>query len=361
MVADALKGPADLAIVFAAGAHLAAAPETLAAIHEALAPAELIGCGAGGVLAGDREVEDGTAIVVWAATLDEGSAQPFHAEIVEVSERERAVTGMPDLAFARGVLLLPDAYTFPTGDLLRELAQQAPGVPVLGGVSSGRTQDGGGVLFYGEEVATDGAVGLRLDGIEMLACVSQGAAPVGPELTVTAAEGHVIQELAGEPALRKLREVLGDLPAGQRERVAEGPLVGLVIDGGKPDYHPGDFLVRGLVAANPRSGAVSVGTLVREGQVVRLQVRDADSADRDLRAALALRHAALGGEISGALMFTCNARGRGMFGTPDHDATIARAHLGDIPCAGFFAAGEIGPVGGENHLHSFTATLAIFA
>ncbi|MGH2901299.1 MAG: FIST C-terminal domain-containing protein, partial [Solirubrobacteraceae bacterium] len=62
-----------------------------------------------------------------------------------------------------------------------------------------------------------------------------------------------------------------------------------------------------------------------------------------------------------ALMFTCNGRGRGMFGVADHDAAALAGALGDIPTAGFFAAGEIGPVGGENFLHGFTATVAVFA
>ena len=60
-------------------------------------------------------------------------------------------------------------------------------------------------------------------------------------------------------------------------------------------------------------------------------------------------------------MFTCNGRGRGMFGVPDHDAAALTAELGAIPTAGFFAAGEIGPVGGESFLHGFTATVAVFA
>jgi small ligand-binding sensory domain FIST len=135
----------------------------------------------------------------------------------------------------------------------------------------------------------------------------------------------------------------------------------VVIDGGKPEYVQGDFLVRGLVGADPDDGRIAVGTGVRPGQVVRLHARDARSADRDLREALELRREALGGQRPpGALVFTCNGRGRGMFGTADHDAEAIGDELGDVPAAGFFAAGEIGPVGGEAFLHSFTATVALF-
>jgi small ligand-binding sensory domain FIST len=100
---------------------------------------------------------------------------------------------------------------------------------------------------------------------------------------------------------------------------------------------------------------------VRPGQVVRLHARDADSADRDLREALGLRRTALGGQSpAGALVFTCNGRGRGMFGVGDHDAEAIGDELDDVPTAGFFAAGEIGPVGGETFMHGFTATVALF-
>jgi small ligand-binding sensory domain FIST len=60
-------------------------------------------------------------------------------------------------------------------------------------------------------------------------------------------------------------------------------------------------------------------------------------------------------------MFSCCGRGQGLFGIPNHDAGAAAAQLGAIPLAGFFAQGEIGPVGGRNFLHGYTASLALFA
>jgi small ligand-binding sensory domain FIST len=107
---------------------------------------------------------------------------------------------------------------------------------------------------------------------------------------------------------------------------------------------------------------VAVAADVHPGQVVRLHARDAASADRDLRDALGVRMRALGGRTpAGALLFSCNSRGRGMFGTADHDAEVVDDGLGGSPAAGFFAAGEIGPVSGQAFLHSFTATVAVFA
>ena len=349
----------DLAMVFASGAHLGDPAATLEGVHEAIVPDVLVGCGAGGVLGDRREVEEGTAVSVWTAALGDGSAHAFHAETQELEEGV-AVTGLPDLTGAAGALLLPDPYSFPTDAVLHELSAHAPGVPILGGLASGRGPLGA-TLLLGEEVLLSGAVGVRLDGVELLPCVSQGATPVGPELTVTAGEGPVIAELAGRPALEKLREVIYELPPDERELVSRGLLLGIVIDGDKPEYVHGDFLVRGLVGADVEAGSIAVGTGVRPGQVVRLHARDAGTADRDLHDSLGLRREAMGGlPPAGALVFTCDGRGRSMFGVPGHDAEAIGDELGDAPSAGFFAAGEIGPVGGESFLHGFTATIALF-
>lgn len=356
-----LGRPADLAVVFLAGGHLAAPEIALDAVGSVLEPAGMIGCGGAGVVGDAREIEHGSAISVWAANLGGGRATTFHADVRPGETGGVTVSGMPVMAGADGVVLLPDPYSFPTDAILDELADRAPGVPVLGGVASARTLDGSAALLHDGTVCDSGAVGVRFDGIELLPCVSQGARPVGPELEITAGDGHVIEELAGEPALPKLRDVVEGLPADERAAVADGVLLGIVLSD-VPTRGPGDVLIRGLLGGDPAAGTVSVGAPVSAGQVVRLHARDAATADRDLRDALELRRVALGGdEPAGALLFTCTGRGREMFGAADHDARSVHAGLAGAPAAGFFAAGEIGPVGGANFLHAFTATVAVFA
>ena len=352
----------DLALVFASGTHLAAPEATLEGVHGVLAPSALLGCGAGGVLSGTRELEDETAVAVWAASFDGASeATPFHASLIG-DESESVVDGLPGLDGATGALMLSDPYSFPTDAALAHFAAQAPMVPVLGGLASARTDAGAGALFLGEEVYDEGAVGVTLRGVELLPCVSQGAAPVGRELTITSATGNVIHELAGRPAVETVERIIGELSVRERALVAGGLLIGIVIDSGKPEYEQGDFLVRGVLGADPDSGSLVVGANVREGQIVRLHARDAQSADEDLRHALRLRVEALAGKTpAGAIVFSCNGRGRSMFGIPDHDALAVARELGGAPAAGFFAAGEIGPVGGRSFLHGFTATVAVFA
>jgi small ligand-binding sensory domain FIST len=360
--AAGLTGPPDLAVVFGSGAHVATPEVTLEAVQEVLGAPVLIGCGAGGVLGRGRELEAGTAVAVWAASFGAGGeAVAFHAS-VDADAEDLTIEGLPELAGASGVILLPDPYSFPTDTVLAELARLAPGVPVLGGLASARTLDGEAALFLGEEVHERGAVGVRLEGIELLPCVSQGAAPLGHEVTITAAEGHVIHELAGRPALETMEQIISELSPRERSLIDGQVLLGIVVGGGKPEYEQGDFLVRAILGADPESGRIAVGATVQEGQVVRLHARDARSADRDLTHALGVRVEAMAGRpAAGALVFSCNGRGQGMFGVPDHDAAALERELDGAPTAGFFAAGEIGPVGGRSFLHGFTATVAVFA
>jgi small ligand-binding sensory domain FIST len=353
-------GEVDLAVVFASGAHLDEPEAMLAAIEAELSPAALVGCGAGGVLGAGRELESGTGVAVWAAALEGGRARVFHATVSGDGDAG-VLEGLPELGADAALIMLSDPYSFPTDAVLDGIAREAPGVSVLGGLSSARSPLGGAALFSGDGVHRSGAVGVCLNGVEMLPCVSQGAAPFGREMTITAARDNIIHELAGRPAVEAIEQTIAELALDDRALVAAGLLIGIVIDGGKPEYEQGDFLVRGVLGADPETGSVSVGTRVEPGQVVRLHARDASSADEDLRRELRLRAAAIGGQQpAGVLVFSCNGRGQSMFGACDHDASLVQEELSGTPAAGFFAAGEIGPVGGRSFLHGFTATIAVF-
>jgi small ligand-binding sensory domain FIST len=360
-VAQALDGvPADLALVFASGEHAGTPEAALEAVHDAVEPAALVGCAAGGVLGSGRELEGGgPGLAVWAASFGgDGGATAFHATVEELEDAAK-IEGLPPLDGSSAAILLADPYSFPTDVVLGLLGEHAPGVPVLGGIASADAPTG--PLFFDDDTHEQGAVGVSLEGVDVIPCVSQGAAPLGRELTITAAEGNIIHELAGRPALATVERIIGELSPRERGLVAGGLLIGIVIDSGKPEFEQGDFLVRGVLGADPDTGSIAVGASVRTGQVVRLHARDALSADEDLTRALRLQSAAMaGGTPAGALLFSCNGRGRAMFGAPDHDAEAVARELGDVPAAGFFAAGEIGPVGGRSFLHGFTATLAVF-
>jgi len=340
-----------LALVFAGEANFDHAEEGLAAVHERLRPQALVGCGAQGVVASGRELEDG-GVAVWAASL-EAKVDPFHVQVGRAGDAV-VVSGVPDLDDADAAILLADPYSFPAEPLLNQLSDVRPGFPVVGGMASASG------LLVDEEAVSGGAVGVVLRGGGIRTCVSQGARPVGPEMTVTAGEGNVIEELASEPALERVRRALAELEPDEQQQAARGLLLGVVTDANKPDYERGDFLIRGIVDADEENGTLTVGTLVRVGQTVCLQVRDAAAAHEDLVEALDREAAALGAPPAGALLFTCNGRGSRMFGTPDHDARVVDEAFSHAPTGGFFCAGEFGPVGERNFVHGFTATLAVF-
>ncbi|EUA52223.1 FIST C domain protein [Mycobacterium xenopi 4042] len=75
-------------------------------------------------------------------------------------------------------------------------------------------------------------------------------------------------------------------------------------------------MIRGLVGADPSTGAIEIGQVIEVGATVQFQVRDPVSADKDLRLAVERALAELPGRPVGALLFTCNGRGRRMFGSP---------------------------------------------
>ncbi len=357
-----LDGPPDLCLTFVGAHHLQRVDEALAEISSRLTPRAMIGCGAAGVLGPGRELEDGPGAVVWAAQLPGAQVETFEVS-GDLDDGPEDLSGLPaDASPADAVFVLADPYRFPAGALLSRLNDERPGTPVLGGLASAAVQGAAPLILDGNLADADtGAVGCLLRGVEMTPCVSQGATPIGQEMAITAAEGNVIAELAFRPALERIGEVISELPEDERRQVAEGMLIGVVIDENRPEHERGDFLVRPIVGADRESGAVAIGERVRVGQTVRLHVRDGDSADADLREALALQAGAMGETgAAGALMFTCNGRGRGLFGVADHDADAVEDALA-APVGGFFCAGEIGPVGGRNFLHGFTATLAVFA
>ncbi|MEO8092753.1 MAG: FIST N-terminal domain-containing protein [bacterium] len=354
-------GPScDLCLLFAGASHLGHAEQVLGVVRSELEPAHLIGCGAGGVVGAGREIEDGPGAVVWAASLPGAEIETHHFRV------ERELDGPPRLVgldraddLGEALILLADPYTFAAEALLRRVNAERPGLPVLGGLASAAAT-GSASLFRDGQILDEGAVGCSLAGVEVLSCVSQGAAPVGPEMTITAAHDNVIEELASVPAIERLRGAIATLAPAEQELASGGLMLGLVIDENQPDYERGDFLVRPVIGADPDAGSVVIGERVRIGQTVRMHVRDGASADEDLRQALRAQSAALGDAgAAGALLFTCNGRGAHMFAVPDHDATAVSDALG-AAVGGFFCAGEIGPVGGRNFLHGFTATMAVF-
>jgi small ligand-binding sensory domain FIST len=358
---DALGGtPPSLAVLFASPHFLGSADALVAAVATQAGPVPLIGCVGESVVGGDREVESEPAVSLWlGAGL--GPVESFAMDFIQTSSGG-AYGGYRFPPEAAGVhLMLCDPFTFPADGLLAHLNEQRPGAVVMGGMASAALPPRQSRLFLDDRVRSDGAVGVHLPRAEVHSLVAQGCRPVGDAYIITRAEGSVILELGGRPPLTRLRDMAEALSSRDQELLAQGIQLGVVIDEYRAEPGQGDFLIRGVVGADPDSGAIAVGDEVQVGQTVQFHVRDAESADEDLRRALARESAALGDRRpAGALLFTCNGRGSRLFAEPDHDAGLIATMLGDIPLAGFFCAGELGPIGGQNFLHTFTASIALF-
>lgn len=357
--------PADLACLFFSAQHVESAQDLVDAVRRELAPRLLIGCSGEGVIGSGEEIESAAAVSLWAGSLPGVSLTPLRLS-TDRDEYGISMTGWPrDLETPPErpfFLLLADPLSTPMDEVLSLIEEQCPGAPAIGGLAGGGRDQGGNRMVLDERVHDDGLVGVALAGpLAVRTVVSQGCRPIGERYMVTRAEHNVIHELSGMPALERLKALFGSLSDEEQHLAQRALHLGVVMDEQRNRFERGDFLVRNLIGADQRSGSLAIGDVVREGQTVQFQLRDARSATEDLHLMLAAERVRHKQPPLGALMFSCCGRGRGLFGYPHHDVSVLKERIGDVPTAGFFAQGEIGPVSGANYLHGYTASIALFS
>jgi small ligand-binding sensory domain FIST len=364
---EPLGGPPDLALAFYSREHRDSVPDLVRLAQERLRPRCLLGCPGEAIVGTGREVEEGPALSLWLGRWTAKVAlTPFHL-VYEPTPEGHSLMGWPyELSEAADparqlMLLLADPYTFPVDAFLKEMNEAHRGVRVLGGMGSGVRGQGQCWMMLGDRVVREGAVGVLLQGpIQVRGVVSQGCRPIGKHMIVTRARDNVILELSGKPPYEQLKAIWEEVSPEDRELMRHGLHVGRVINEYQGEFQRGDFLIRNVIGLDTNSGAIAITDRVRVGQTVQFQVRDAASADEDLHELLQIDLSAHERPPAGALLFTCNGRGTRLFPQPDHDAGVIRAELGDLPLAGFFAQGELGPIGGQNFIHGFTASVVLF-
>lgn len=365
IVRERLGAKPDLAVLFVSAKHTAAAEKLAAVVADTLGTECIIGCTAEGIIGVGREVEFEPAISLWAASWPGVFVTPLKLAY----ERTRdggVIQGWPDElsgdwpedAF---MLLLAEPLSFHTDLLLERFNEDRPGVPILGGMASGGFNPGENRLFFGRETLVEGAVGVFIHGaIRLRSVVSQGCRPIGKPLVVTKAEGNEILELGGRPALIQLKELFDTLPTREQVQVQRNLHVGRVVSEYRESFGQGDFLVRNVIGIDPSNGAVAIGDYIRAGQTIQFHVRDQEAADAELKQMLSAIKKSGGPQPLAGLLFACNGRGSRMFSQSDHDAGLIMKMLGEIPLAGLFAAGELGPIGHQNFMHGHTASIAFF-
>lgn len=361
-VAAALDGAAaDLVFLFISSHHTAQAEEVGEIVREKLPAKHFVGCTAEGVLGGDREYADSPGLSLWAASLPGVDVSSCRLEATDESRNALLLEAMTEMHEPATLVLVADPFSVVVEDLIEALSEKRPELVFAGGMASGSSAPTGNRVYYGDEVfERGGSAVLFRGGANISTVVSQGCRPFGKPLVVTSCEDNMIKELGGESAWQKFVEQVEHTEDSDRERLTEGLHVGRAVDSRSASEGGGNFLVRGVLGFVKENGAMMVGDMPRAGQTVQFHLRDPASASQEMRTLLDARLKQLGRPIAGALLFTCNGRGPRMFDKPHHDASVISKIFDGPPLAGFFAAGEVGPVGDKSFLHGFTAVTVLF-
>ncbi len=368
-VEKALGGAtADLAVLFVSAGFSGQYEEAARLVFARLRPRALVGTTGMGVIGVGREVEERPAVSVSAGALPGVHLAPFRVDAKKVEELDVSPANwssfldtpmQDDVHF----LLFAHPFSTPIDDLVGALDQAYPAGRKVGGLASGANTPESMAVFLGQDTYFYGAVGCAIWGdIAFDVIVAQGCRPVGPQLKVTKAAGTRLFELDGERALDRVMAVLNSIPEEERILARRTVFVGVAMEAHEKEGdapYDGGYLVRNIVGGDPQTGAIQVGHMLREGQTVRLQVRDAGTADQELKAMLDRYGQSRAGGPAAAFMFQCNGRGTNLFGREGHDAQAFERALGGLPLAGFFCNGEIGPVGEVTYLHGYTSSIGI--
>ncbi len=326
----------------------------------------LICCTCAGIIGAEREIEGRPSASLMLMRLPQVKITPFaltQPVLEAIKNKEDWYNFFEVYPNEKpNFVVFADPFAFDGNAFLAGLNQAYPGMPIVGGLASAASEPGENILMLDGEVMREGLVGVCLTGnLRVETVVSQGCRPIGETFIVTRAERNIIYELAGRPFYKVLEEVLNKGTDYDRHLAHEAIFIGIAMDEYKDKFKRGDFLIRGVMGVEPQSGAGAVGDHMHVGQTIQFHVRDAKTAQEDLHELLKqYKTKKQAVAAHGAFVFSCNGRGVNLFKERDHDIKIIQHHLGPVPAAGFFCAGEIGPVGGINFLHGFTNSMALF-
>lgn len=355
----------DLGLLFSSTRDSAKIKDIASRLKAKLAIRNLMGCTSAGIVGSHNEIEHRMATTLILAKLPEVKIVPFvmaQAQLEGLSTQEDWHNFFEVHPGERPIfIILPDPFMFDIHAFVNGLNQAYPNCPVVGGLASAAESAGENTLILNQEEWNEGVVGVVLTGnVRVETVVSQGCRPIDETFIVTKAEGNLIYSLAGKPFIEVLQYVLQRLPTADQTLVQEAVFVGIAMNEYTHQFKRGDFLIRGLMGIDQETGAGVIADYIQPGQTVQFHLRDAATAREDLNELLMSHHAVATQKPKGALVFCCNGRGESLFREKDHDIKVIQKYLGPLPAAGFFCAGEIGPVGKSNFLHGFTNSIALF-
>ncbi|MBP2311544.1 FIST signal transduction protein [Azospirillum soli] len=311
-----------------------------------------------GVCANDEEFFDQPAVAVMVARLPEDSFRLFPIVSGDLEPLRRMAGGWLDKNGAALALVHADPRNQQLPSLVATLSEST-GAFLVGGTTASRSEFPQFTIPGNTATMTSGPVGdggvsgvLFAPHLAVATGLSQGCTPIGPVRTITAAEENVVLEIDGRPALEVFKEDIGEILARDLRKVSGYIFAGLPI----PGSDTADYLVRDLIAIDPRAGWISVAERVQTGQPILFTRRDQQSAETDMRRMLANLKKRVKTTPKGALYVSCIARGPSLFGEGSQELAMIREVFGDIPLAGFFASGEIS----HNRLYGYTGVLTLF-
>lgn len=356
----------SLGLVFMSPAFFPNARQTLEILRVHARIPLLAGCSSNGLIVGSQEIENASGLVLALFSLPGAELKGFRFTQAQLEEANGAVywhleSGV-EPAHTHGWLAFLDPFHLDVEGWLRLWNAAYAPVPLYGGLASGAAPEPLTQVYLDGDVFEDGGVAVSVGGdVALTGVISQGCTPIGETWTLTGVERNLIHHIGNRPAYTVLQETFQKLPPDEQRKTRDNLLIGLVVNEYLEDFHRGDFLVRNLIGADPRSGVLAVGALPRTGQTMQFQRRDATAATEDMNELLGRARTKLAGKtIYGGCLCCCNGRGKHLFHQPNHDAEFVQRQLGPFSLTGFFCNGEIGPVGEKSFLHSYTASLALF-
>lgn len=326
----------------------------------------LAGCSSPSLIVGEHEVEENAGLTLALYSLPGAELKALHFTQSQVEAAGETGYWPQETGVApentNGWLVFIDPFHLDSESWLESWNEAYAPLPVLGGLATGNFNEQLTQVYLNGEVYEEGGVAISFGGaVELKGVTSQGCTPIGETWTLTKVEENIIHQIANRPAYEVLADTFNQLSPDDQKKARGNLFIGLVVNEYLEDFHRGDFLVRNLMGADPKSGCILVGALPRPGQTVQFQRRSAAAATEDMDELLTRARKQLGDRlIYGGCLCSCNGRGQNLFGRPDHDARMVQERLGPMGLAGFFCNGEIGPVGQRSFLHGYTASVALF-
>ena len=360
---NAQLAKADLAVVFATVDYQADYGQLFRTIHEISGCDHLVGCSGMSVLTSAGEFEGESAVAVLVLRSDDVTAMPFLVSSDDSSTIGSAIHERISSETHENSLLvvLPDARCVSPEALVHQIGEDGRRLPIVGGAASG-SSDGQEIFgWHDEEVVESGVAGMLLTGaFHTEIGVAQGCQPIGHPLEINRAEGNVIYEVNGNPALDGLQGSLESLTAEELRQSGRVVFIGIAMDKENPAPQRGDFLVRNLVGYDKESGAIAVSENVSEGQFIQFHLRNSASANKEIHEiVLDLHERTRERPPVFGMYFNCLGRGKGLYGKANHDIQIIKQRFPELPVIGFFGNAEFAPIGGRNFAHAYTGALVL--